>query len=76
MRLFEVSLALNGMAIDPVGEVTLSIACPEKARSVRVMRVGDDESFPAKLTRRKNGKLSVKFKADDVGIFALCFAEK
>ena len=76
VRLFEVSLALNGMAIDPVGEVTLSIACPEKARSVRVMRVGDDESFPAKLTRRKNGKLSVKFKADDVGIFALCFAEK
>ena len=76
VRLFEVSLALNGMSIDPVGEITLSIACPEKARSVRVIRVGDDESFPAKLTRRKNGKLSVKFKADDVGIFALCFAEK
>ena len=74
LKLFEVDVTLNGMKVEPDGDVTIEITCPQEAGYVRVVRLADSTPMEATL-KRSSDRAVVAFDTDAFSAFAVIFGE-
>lgn len=73
VRLCEISLTYNGIAMAPSRDINVEINCLKDAADARVVRLSDDAAMKARFYRRKSHRTAARFTTSRLGVFAVVY---
>ena len=75
VRLCEIELTYNGIAMDPARDIKVEINCLKDAADARLVRLNDGKAMNIHFYRRKSGRSATRFTTSRLGVFAVVYGK-